>query len=146
MRLLLILYSFYNKEGAMRKLEINGTGDDHLTQIEGRQLEDGLRVLARIMARAILNERLLLDRSRGKELGDSPMHSHEITTLGKSDEPLALSVMETAKILGVGRSSVYEAIRTGQIPSLRFGKRILVPRAALNKVLAQAGTLEWNRR
>jgi excisionase family DNA binding protein len=44
-------------------------------------------------------------------------------------------VEETARILGLGRSATYEAIRRGEIPSIRIGKRLLVPRAALDRLL-----------
>jgi len=122
----------------MRELEINGTGDDHLTENERRQLEDGLRILARIITKAMLRERSLLDRSRCNEYRDSAVHPYPVITVERPNEPLVLSVKTAAKILGLSRSSAYEAVRTGQIPSLRFGKRILVPRAALNKMLSQA--------
>ena len=49
-----------------------------------------------------------------------------------------LTVEETAKFLGIGRNSAYEGIRTGEIPSVRIGKRILVPRAALERLLQVA--------
>lgn len=49
-----------------------------------------------------------------------------------------LTVTEAAKRLGVGRASAYEAARTGQIPTVRIGKRILVPVAALERMLAEA--------
>lgn len=48
----------------------------------------------------------------------------------------ALTVLEAAELLGIGRSSAYEAARTGQIPTVRIGKRILVPVAALERLLA----------
>ena len=38
-------------------------------------------------------------------------------------------------MLGISRATAYECAQTGQIPSLRFGKRILVPGAALLKLL-----------
>jgi excisionase family DNA binding protein len=47
-----------------------------------------------------------------------------------------LTVKETAKALGLGLNQTYEAIRCGLIPSMRIGKRIIVPRAALHKKLA----------
>ena len=47
------------------------------------------------------------------------------------------SVPEAAKVLGIGRSAAYEGIRTGEIPAIRIGKRILVPVAALQKLLAK---------
>ncbi len=55
-------------------------------------------------------------------------------------ESATLSVEETAKVLGIGRNSAYEGVRTGQIPSIRIGKRILVPRIALERILENAGS------
>jgi excisionase family DNA binding protein len=49
---------------------------------------------------------------------------------------MVLTVKETAKVLGLGLNQTYEAIRCGLIPSMRIGKRIIVPRAALHKKLA----------
>lgn len=49
---------------------------------------------------------------------------------------LTLSIAEAAKTLGIGRSAAYEAARTGDLPTIRIGKRILVPIAALEKLLA----------
>ena len=54
-------------------------------------------------------------------------------------ESATLSVEETAKVLGIGRNSAYEGVRTGEIPSIRIGKRILVPRLALERILENAG-------
>jgi excisionase family DNA binding protein len=53
---------------------------------------------------------------------------------------LALSVEETAARLGVGRAAAYEAIKRGEIPILKIGRRILVPLAALEKLLAGAAS------
>jgi excisionase family DNA binding protein len=53
----------------------------------------------------------------------------------KASENLVFSVREAGKLLGLSRGSVYEAIRTGQIPSIRVGRRILIPRAALEQLL-----------
>lgn len=46
-----------------------------------------------------------------------------------------LSVEEAAQILGIGRSAAYEAVHQGQIPYLRIGRRILIPRRALTALL-----------
>ena len=53
-------------------------------------------------------------------------------------EPQAevVDVPEAAKILGVSRNSGYEAVKRKEIPSIRIGRRLRVPRAALNKLLA----------
>lgn len=50
-------------------------------------------------------------------------------------ERLTVSVPEAAKLLGIARNSAYNAVHEGRIPSLRIGKRIVVPRAALEKFL-----------
>ena len=49
-----------------------------------------------------------------------------------------LTVPEAARVLGIGRSAAYEAVRTGEIPVVRIGKRILVPRVALDRLLETA--------
>ena len=46
-------------------------------------------------------------------------------------EPLTLTVEETAELLGVSRGLAYEAARRGEIPTIRLGRRLLVPRARL---------------
>ena len=47
-----------------------------------------------------------------------------------------VTVEEAATILGVGRNKAYEAARSGEIPTIRIGRRLLVPRAALERLLA----------
>ena len=44
------------------------------------------------------------------------------------------TVTETAQILGISRSTAYEAVRSGEIPSLTFGRRIVVPISALEEL------------
>ena len=46
-----------------------------------------------------------------------------------------LTVDETAEVLGISRNSAYKAVAEGQIPSIRVGKRILVLRKPLIKML-----------
>lgn len=130
----------------MEILKINETYSDHLTKNEERQLQEGLRILARIIAKAILRRRSLQDRPSSREYSDSAAHACQVTSAGKSDESLALSIKAVAKILGLSRNSAYEAVRTGQIPSLRFGKRIVVPRAALNEMLSHVVTCKSDHR
>ena len=50
-------------------------------------------------------------------------------------ESLVLTVGETAKLLRLSKTTVYDQIRQGTIPNIRLGKRILVPRAALMRKL-----------
>ena len=50
---------------------------------------------------------------------------------------LAFTVEEARDRLGLSRGLIYEAIRRGEIPSIRIGRRILVPRVALEQLLYQ---------
>jgi excisionase family DNA binding protein len=52
-------------------------------------------------------------------------------------ERLTVTVEEAASILGIGRNSAYEAVRRGEIPVIRIGRRFLVPRAALERMLSE---------
>ena len=47
--------------------------------------------------------------------------------------PLLLNVETVAKVLGVSDSSVYELIQEDDFPSLRIGKRIVIPKDELRK-------------
>ncbi|MFC2020825.1 helix-turn-helix domain-containing protein [Chloroflexota bacterium] len=49
---------------------------------------------------------------------------------------------EVAKILGLSRASVYEAVRNGQIPSIHLGKRILIPRSAFTRMLNEESHIQ----
>jgi excisionase family DNA binding protein len=58
-------------------------------------------------------------------------------------ERLTLTIEETAELLGVGRSTCYDAARRGEIRTVRLGRRILVPRDALHQLLVNgAGSHE----
>ncbi len=48
---------------------------------------------------------------------------------------LTLTVPEAGKALGIGRTAAYEAARARQLPTIRIGKRLLVPVIALERLL-----------
>jgi excisionase family DNA binding protein len=50
---------------------------------------------------------------------------------------LALSVAEAAAALGVSKDAVYDAVRCHELPAIRIRRRILIPVAALEQLLAQ---------
>lgn len=50
-------------------------------------------------------------------------------------QKLTLTVGETAKLLGISRGLAYSMVHQRIIPSVAFGKRLLVPRAALERLL-----------
>jgi excisionase family DNA binding protein len=39
-------------------------------------------------------------------------------------EPLTYTVEEAAELVGIGRNKAYEAAKTGEIPTIKIGKRI----------------------
>lgn len=54
-------------------------------------------------------------------------------------ERQTLKVREVARILGIGLNEAYQWANSGKIPAIRLGKRILVPKVALDAWLRSAG-------
>ena len=52
--------------------------------------------------------------------------------------PATMTVAQAATMLGISRSSAYECVRLGAIPSIRLGRRIVIPRRAVDELLASA--------
>jgi excisionase family DNA binding protein len=48
-----------------------------------------------------------------------------------------LSVAEAAAALGVSKDAVYDAVRCHELPAVRIRGRIVIPIAALERLLAQ---------
>jgi excisionase family DNA binding protein len=57
------------------------------------------------------------------------MHSEH--TAGRA----TTTVEAAAKVLGIGRNQAYAAAARGEIPVIRIGKRLLVPIAALERLV-----------
>ena len=54
---------------------------------------------------------------------------------------LTMTVPEAAQKLGIGHNQAYQAARSGELPTIRIGNRILVPVSALeNKLLSAKGS------
>jgi excisionase family DNA binding protein len=52
------------------------------------------------------------------------------------NEPrLTLTVCEAAKLLRLSRAFTYELVARGELPSLRFGRRVVIPRIAIERIL-----------
>ena len=51
------------------------------------------------------------------------------------NERRTLTVAEAAELLGISRGTAYECVRTGEIPSVNFGRRVLIPRQRLEALL-----------
>ena len=48
---------------------------------------------------------------------------------------LTFTVTEVAELLGISRTTAYECVRRGEIPSLTLGRRLVVSRVALDALL-----------
>lgn len=60
-----------------------------------------------------------------------------MSTRSPRPEPLVLSVREAGALLGLGRGASYAAAKRRELPTLRIGRRIVVPKAALDAMLAR---------
>lgn len=56
----------------------------------------------------------------------------------RPQQRLTMTVEEAAVALGISRASAYEAVGRGEIPCIRIGRRILIPKVALEKLLEGA--------
>ena len=50
-----------------------------------------------------------------------------------------MTVPEAGRRLGLGRISSYLAAKRGELPVLKIGRRLLVPKSAFERMLAEAG-------
>ena len=51
--------------------------------------------------------------------------------------PLTLRVEDLMPILGIGRNTAYELVRSGQIRSIRIGRQLRIPKEAVLVYLSQ---------
>lgn len=59
-------------------------------------------------------------------------HTHPIPLrLADIEDQATITVEEAACLLGLGRSAAYEAVRRGQVPARRLGRRLFIPVPAL---------------
>jgi excisionase family DNA binding protein len=57
----------------------------------------------------------------------------------ENNKRLVVNVKEASELLGLSRASTYQGISTGEIPSIKVGKRILIPLIRLEKIMDEAG-------
>lgn len=53
--------------------------------------------------------------------------------------PAVLTVAEVKKALRLSNNAVHSALHRGEIPSIKIGRRILIPREAFEQMLAGGG-------
>lgn len=52
-------------------------------------------------------------------------------------EPLALSINDTARTLGLGRTSIYAMIADGRLEGFKLGRRTLIRMASVKRLVGQ---------
>jgi excisionase family DNA binding protein len=67
----------------------------------------------------------------------SERDSKDTIFLRFDDLPDVLTAVEAAGVLRLGRNTIYECLRAGTIPSVKVGRRLLIPKAALIKLLEE---------
>jgi excisionase family DNA binding protein len=106
---------------------------------EAQSLENGLKILTRIMVKTVMSE-ISIQRKIINQVDVEPVVLSPKIQPEQQEESLLLNVSEGARLLRVSRSRVYELVHSRQIPSIRFGKRILLPRAALIRFIDEAAS------
>ncbi len=56
-------------------------------------------------------------------------------------EPRMVKVREAAGLLGITELAIRAAIRRGDIPAIRVGRQLLIPRPALEAILSPQGQM-----
>jgi excisionase family DNA binding protein len=75
----------------------------------------------------------MLIANHGREPDNDDRHVRQTGT--DADQRLTLSVEEAGRLLGISRGLAYLLVNRGEIPSIRLGRRIVVPRRALDRLL-----------
>lgn len=60
-----------------------------------------------------------------------------------TNQPLTLTVEQAAEVLGIGRSTAYELVRSGDLKCIRLRRRIVVPVAHLAESLGVDRDAVW---
>jgi excisionase family DNA binding protein len=99
-----------------------------LGEVSSERLTAFLDALAALVARHVVAE-LEAERRPHALLGDARVSATPAATI---------TIKEAAAVLGIKPSHAYELARRGEIPVLRLGRRVVVPRVALDELLARA--------
>ena len=58
-----------------------------------------------------------------------------MSSIPKAEDRPTIEVPEAGRVFGLGRSASYAAAARGEIPTLRIGRRLVVPTAQLRRLL-----------
>ena len=62
----------------------------------------------------------------------------ELTSMSSRGEPLVWTVEEAGRLLGISRAHAYELVARGGLPHLRLGRRVVIPKHAIDELLGRA--------
>jgi excisionase family DNA binding protein len=82
------------------------------------------------------------EAGKGKGFGGS----RELTRYSGLEERYCMTVPEAARRLGISRNFGYELVRRGELPVIRFGKRLLIPKISLERMLEKGVMVNEARR
>jgi excisionase family DNA binding protein len=105
-------------------------------------LERAVKIVAKIIVKAVMQELLSQGRvsgSYGNMIATFSMNDRESNDQKKS---LVFSVAEAAELLSISRGTAYTLVQTGQLPCIKYGRRMLIPKHALMKMLDEVGTVK----
>jgi excisionase family DNA binding protein len=64
------------------------------------------------------------------------MEEHDMDDGMTASERLVWSVEEAGRLLGISRAYAYELVARGELPHVRLGRRVVVPKHAIQALLA----------
>lgn len=68
-----------------------------------------------------------------------PTNNHQVQEVSTTPvKKMAYAVAEVAEILGLSRAATYQYVRSGDIPSVTLGGRIIIPCTAIDCILGRA--------
>jgi len=79
-----------------------------------------------------------MDRRRSPDMGAREVEPVCGRPTSWDSLPLALDVEQAAEVLGIGRNSCYALVARGELSVVRVGRRLIVPRQALENFLMAA--------
>lgn len=82
-----------------------------------------------------LGRRIVVSRQKLARLIGHDATGGEGPDLPAGENRLVLTVTEVAAALGISRAHAYELVARGELPSLRLGRRIVVPHLELDRLL-----------
>ena len=94
--------------------------------------EVSLERFATLFLREILRSAQAEMSSQAAPLMPSAVPAGPVKVAGQDLEPRAVGIKQAAHLLGVSEHTVRAHVRKGKIPSVRFGRRVLIPTKAID--------------